>query len=70
VARYTINAINAQGELKLLEHLTLDEALHEAVELKDDGFRHIILTNTETGAEVADLEELMRGWKPGTEGPA
>lgn len=57
------------GELNLLDPLTIDQALHKAIQLRDSGFRHIILTNTQTGTEFVGLEELMRGWKSGAEGP-
>ena len=70
VARYTIKAANEGGELNLLDPLTIDEALRKAVELRDRGYRHISLRNSQTGVEVADLEELMRGWKSGAEGSA
>ena len=66
--RYTIKAANEGGEVNLLDPLTLDEALHKAVELRDRGFRHISLRNSRTGVEVAELEELMRGWKSGAQG--
>lgn len=68
MARYTIKAANEGGEVNLLDPLTLDEALHKTVELRDRGFRHISLRNSHTGVEVADLEELMRGWKSGAQG--
>lgn len=61
-------AANEGGELNLLDPLTIDEALHKAVELRDRGFRHISLINRQTGAEVADLEELMRSWKSNAPG--
>lgn len=70
MARYTIKATNEEGELNLLDPLTIDHALRRAVELRDSGFRHIVLRNTETGAEVTDLEELMRGWKSDSGGSA
>jgi hypothetical protein len=63
MARYTIVAANEDGELSLLDPLTIGEALRKALELRDSGFRHIVLTNTETGAKVSDLEQLMRDWK-------
>lgn len=68
MARYTIKAANEGGELNLLDPLTIDEALHKAVKLRDRGFRHISLINLQTEEEVADLEELMRDWKSGAQG--
>lgn len=70
MAHYTIQATSDDGELYLLDPLTIDQALQKAVELPDSGFHHIILRNAETGAEVADLEELMCDWKSGAEGSA
>ncbi len=64
MGRYTVSAASSAGPLSLLEPLTFRDALLKAVELRDSGFESITLINVESGAEIADLEDLMRDWDP------
>lgn len=64
MARYTIKARNKDGELNLLDPLTIDHALRRAVELRDGGYRNIVLRNAESGAGVSDL---MGDWTAGSD---
>jgi hypothetical protein len=61
MARYKIRASTKAGPVSFDDPLTLDQALKKAAELRDAQFQHITLLNTQTGVEIADLEELLRG---------
>lgn len=58
--RYLIRATGEAGPIKFRRPLTIDAALKKAAELKEAHFQQITLTNTETGVEITDLEELVR----------
>ena len=49
------------GAVEFRQPLTIEAALSKAAELKAAHFQHITLINTQTGVEINDLEELVRG---------
>lgn len=61
MARYTIRARQNGGPVNFSEPLTIEAALRKAAELRDARYQHITLVNTDTGVEITDLEELVRG---------
>ena len=61
MARYTIRARHHGAPVTFPESLTIEAALRKAAELRDARFQRITLVNTETGLEITDLEELVRG---------
>lgn len=59
--RYTLRARNSAGTVDFLDKLVIDAALRKAAELRDAGFQHVTLINVESGVEITDLEQVMRG---------
>ena len=49
---YTIKADSSAGPIHLLSPLTLAEALQRGAELRDEGFRGVLLVNVESLAET------------------
>lgn len=55
---YTIHAMNDAGAIGLGPY-SVQDALRKVIDLRDEGFRNISLTEVATGI-VVDIEQFMR----------
>ena len=60
MAKYTIKAWDNAGPVSLPEPVNIEQALARAIELRDQGFSHVVLIAVETGVE-AMLEDFLGG---------
>jgi hypothetical protein len=60
MARYTVHVAQSDMAMGLESPLNAVEAYYKVRELRELGFKSVTLRNVDTGAEIDDVESLLR----------